>query len=394
MAAFVQGTVTMMATVGLNIVIATTLGLMALLCAIASLSLRRNVPLAWLAGGLGVGTVQTLIVSFAAGSVWEFISAMVMAPLGFRLANNAIYVLMTDKRGRRQFNAGFAGLCVAAAGLFAVGAPFFYQVLFVQLACTLAMADAALRIVSSMKWRLLDISLLASVGILALLRVARIPLLVWYFGPDLEFSGFNGSSVELAMLAAEGLLTLAIITLVIAAIIADTITTFRHQSERDGLTGLLNRRALDALANIPARKAGTVILCDIDHFKLVNDRFGHQAGDDVICTLANILNRTGYPAVRVGGEEFALLLPARSMQDALDLAEMVRSRFQASGHPGLPPDERITASFGVAEVPVGSTPASSFANADAALYLAKNAGRNRVMRAGAADGPLPSRHAA
>ncbi|UJW85273.1 GGDEF domain-containing protein [Devosia sp. SL43] len=380
--------------VGLNIVIAAALGVLALVCAIASLSLRRNVPLAWLAGGLTVGTVQTLILTFAAGSPLEYFSAMALAPLGFLFANNAIHALMPQSGGRRHFLAAFAGLSAVATALFVLGAPFFYQALFVQAACTLAMIDAALRIARTMKWRLLDTTLLASVGILALLRVARIPLLIWYFGPEAAFSDFNGSSVELTLLAVESLLTLAIITLVIAAIIGETIATFRHQSERDGLTGLLNRRALDALANIPARKAGTVILCDIDHFKLVNDRFGHQAGDDVICTLANILNRTGYPAVRIGGEEFALLLPERSMQDALDLAEMVRARLQASSHPGLPVDERITASFGVAEYAVGATPASSFSNADAALYLAKNAGRNRVMRAGESEKPLPSRHAA
>lgn len=274
------------------------------------------------------------------------------------------------------------------------GAPFFYQVLFVQFACMLAMVDAALRIVSRMKWRLLDGSLLASVAILALLRIARLPLLVWYFGPDVAFSGFNGSPVELALLVAESLLTIGIITLVITAIIAETISTFRHQSERDGLTGLLNRRALDALAGMPARKGGAVVFCDIDHFKLVNDCFGHQAGDDVICALADILGRTGYPAVRIGGEEFALLMPGRSIQDALDLAEMVRARFQASAHPGLPVEERITASFGVAGYPAGASAASAFPGADAALYLAKNAGRNRAIRAGEGDGPMPSRRAA
>jgi diguanylate cyclase (GGDEF)-like protein len=380
--------------VGLNIVIAIALGLMALLCTVASLSLRRNVPLAWLAGGLSVGTAQTLILSFAAGSWLEFFSVMALAPLGFLLANSAIYALMTETRGRRQFRVAFAALCAAASVLFVAGAPFFYQVLLVQLACTLAMVDAALRIVSRMKWRLLDSALLVSVGLLAVLRIARIPLLAWYFGPDIAFAGFNGSPVELALLAAESLLTLAIITLVIAAIIAETIATFRHQSERDGLTGLLNRRALDALAMAPARKAGAVIFCDIDHFKQVNDRFGHQAGDDVICALADILGRTGYPAVRIGGEEFALLLQGRSMQDGLDLAEMVRARFQSSTHPGLPDDVRITASFGVADYSAGASPASSFPGADAALYLAKNAGRNRVVRAGESNAPLPSRRAA
>ncbi len=368
----------MTATVGLNIVIAVALGTMALICAIASLSLRRNVALAWLAGALAVGTVQTLIISFFPDGALEFVSAMALAPLGFLLANNSIHVLTAEKRWRRQFHMAFAGLCAAAAVLFAVRAPFFYQVVFVQLACTLAMVDAALRIVSGMKLRLLDISLLISVGALALLRVARMPLLVWYFGADVDFLGFNNSALELGLLAAESLLTLGIITLVVAAIIGDTIATFRHQSERDGLTGLLNRRAFDVAAGTAAAKGGVVIFCDIDHFKLVNDRFGHQAGDDVICALAEIMGKTGYPAGRIGGEEFALLVPGGSAQDGLDLAEMVRARFGATTHKGLPAGEVISASFGVADFVPGSVPSAFFAVADTALYAAKAAGRNRV----------------
>lgn len=369
----------MSAMVGLNIVIAAILGFLALLCAVASLALRRNRSLAWLAAALGVGTTQTLIVTFAPGTPLEFISAMVMAPLGFWLANSAIHAMMAEKRWRRAFNLAFAGLCAIAVALFAVGAPFFYQVLFVQLACCLAMIDAGLRIVSRLRWRVLDISLLISVCLLALLRIARLPLLVWYFGPGIEFTGFNGSSMELALLAGESFLTLGIITLVISAIIADTIETFRLQSERDGLTGLLNRRAFDALAGVTAARGGAVIFCDIDHFKQVNDRFGHQVGDEVICAFASVMARTGYQAGRIGGEEFALLLPGMFTQEALDVAEMIRTRFHAGGDiPEMPAGTRVSASFGVAGFAGGTPPSSAFDRADAALYRAKHEGRNRV----------------
>ncbi|HTO29279.1 MAG TPA: GGDEF domain-containing protein, partial [Devosia sp.] len=302
--------------------------------------------------------------------------------------NNAIHALTVEKRWRRQFHLAFAGCCAAAAMLLVVGAPFFYQVLLVQLACALAMLDAALRIVSGLKWRLLDTSLLISVGALALLRIARMPLLVWYFGLDVDFLGFNNSALELGLLAAESLLTLGIITLVVAAIIGDTIATFRHQSERDGLTGLLNRRAFDAVAGAAAAKGGVVIFCDIDHFKQVNDRFGHQAGDDVICALAEIICKTGYPAGRIGGEEFALLVPGGSTQDGLDLAEMIRARFGATIHNGLPAGEAISASFGVADFAPGSAPSTFFAVADAALYEAKAGGRNRVEAADFTQTPM------
>ena len=374
--------------VGLNIVIACVLGLLALLCVVASLALRRNVPLAWLAAALAVGTVQTLIITFAAGTELEFVSAMVMAPLGFRLANNTIYALMSEKRRRREFNVGFAGLCAVATTLFGLGAPFFYQVLLVQLACTLAMLDAALRIVSGMKWRVLDISLLMAVGSLALVRTARLPLLIWYFGPDIEFYGFNGSALELALLAVESLVTLGIITLVISSIIADTIATFQQQSERDGLTGLLNRRAIDAMAAHRTPAGGAVIFCDIDHFKQVNDRYGHQAGDAVIQAFAALIERTGHHAGRIGGEEFALLLPRASVEDAQSLAEMIRVRFSEMAHSALAAEDRLSASFGVAGYGDDEPPANAFIRADAALYRAKAGGRNRVEAHAAVERPV------
>ena len=377
--------------VGLNIVIAAALGFLAVLCLVASIALRRNAALAWLAAALAVGTTQTLILTFVPGTVFEFISAMAMAPLGFWLANEAIQALMpAERRWRRTYQASFFALCGAAVLLLVTGAPFLMLALTVQLACALAMVDATLRIASAMKLRLLDLSLLAAVTTLALLRLARLPLLVWYFGPSAEFADFNGSALELALLGVESLLTLCIITLVVTVIIADTIATFRHQSERDSLTGLLNRRALDDLAALPLAHGGAVIFCDIDHFKRVNDRFGHQVGDNVIFTFGTVIGRTGYAAGRFGGEEFVVVMPERSLQEAADLAEMMRARFGGSAHHGMPASERVTASFGVAEVRAGMPSHSAFARADAALYMAKNSGRNRVVSASDID-PLPER---
>jgi diguanylate cyclase (GGDEF)-like protein len=304
---------------------------------------------------------------------------------------------MAEKRLRRAFLATVSALCVGAMVLFAAGAPFFFQVLVVQLACTLAMLDAAWRLVSSMKWRVLDVSLLLAVGILAVLRIARLPLVVWYFGPEVVFPQYNGSVLELSLLAIESLVTLGIITLVISSIIADTIATFQQQSERDGLTGLFNRRAIDAMAAEIGPTGGAVIFCDLDHFKLVNDRHGHQAGDAVIQAFATLIERTGHHAARIGGEEFALLLPGASAADARDLAEMIRRRFNELAHPVLGAAERLSASFGIGEYEPNEQPASAFIRADAALYRAKAAGRNRVETDLPAEQPQassPREHAA
>jgi diguanylate cyclase (GGDEF)-like protein len=192
------------------------------------------------------------------------------------------------------------------------------------------------------------------------------------------FSQYNGSVLELSLLAIESLMTLGIITLVISSIIADTIATFQQQSERDGLTGLFNRRAIDAMATQAGPTGGAVIFCDLDHFKLVNDRYGHQAGDAVIQAFATLIERTGHHAARIGGEEFALLLPGASAADARDLADMIRRRFNDLAHPVRGAKDRLSASFGIGEYEAGEPPASAFIRADAALYRAKAAGRNRV----------------
>ncbi|GAU86379.1 GGDEF domain-containing protein [Bosea sp. BIWAKO-01] len=126
-------------------------------------------------------------------------------------------------------------------------------------------------------------------------------------------------------------------------------------------------------------RGGALVLCDIDHFKQVNDRYGHQAGDEIICAFAQLLERTGEAAARIGGEEFALLLPGQGASVAGELAGMVRARFHAAGHPLIAPDHRLSASFGVATYRAGEPLRDVFVRADAAIYRAKHEGRNRVV---------------
>ena len=157
----------------------------------------------------------------------------------------------------------------------------------------------------------------------------------------------------------------------------------------DPLTGLLNRRAFEirmdqALAS--AKRTGkpiSVLMVDADHFKLVNDRFGHETGDDVLKMLAVTLGlrlRETDVVARMGGEEFAILLPDTDQRGALMVAEQVCIRISEEA---MPPVGQVTVSVGVA---------TSFASADArltlmrtadkALYEAKSAGRNRAFQFG------------
>jgi diguanylate cyclase (GGDEF)-like protein len=122
---------------------------------------------------------------------------------------------------------------------------------------------------------------------------------------------------------------------------------------------------------------------DLDHFKAINDQFGHQVGDQVIASTASILKSQSRPydlAARYGGEEFVLLLPKTSLQDAIKTAQRVRTELEKTTVPGC--ERQITLSLGVACLHTGETPEQFVGRADAALYRAKNGGRNRVELAG------------
>ena len=151
----------------------------------------------------------------------------------------------------------------------------------------------------------------------------------------------------------------------------------------DSLTGVLNRRAFLAAAEAElerSRRYGTalgLVMIDLDHFKRVNDTYGHQAGDRVLVDFTQrvkLLLRTTDVFGRMGGEEFILLLPQTALNEALQVAERIRCSLAVADI--NPP---YTASFGVATA-VGGAPAieSLIANADTALYRAKATGRNRV----------------
>jgi len=170
----------------------------------------------------------------------------------------------------------------------------------------------------------------------------------------------------------------------------------KFAATHDPLTGLLNRRAFEqALEEAIAQNTGTpasafaLVVADLDYFKDINDRLGHQAGDQVLSVVAARL-RDGFRDVdvvaRVGGEEFASLLRGLDLVAAVQIAERVRDNVAAtpinlSGtHKGT--TVPITISLGVAAFPQdGNSGAGLFHAADQALYKAKNAGRNRVMSA-------------
>ncbi|WP_049559640.1 PAS domain S-box protein [Limnoraphis robusta] len=166
--------------------------------------------------------------------------------------------------------------------------------------------------------------------------------------------------------------------------------TFKAQSMRDALTGLFNRRYLEECLEREIHRARRnnysvgIVMIDIDHFKRFNDQFGHDAGDEVLKTIARLLKnniRSSDIACRYGGEELTLILPEASLQDTQTRAEQIRYTIEhLQLHHRNQSLGAITASFGVACFPQqGETLETVLRMADTALYQAKTRGRNCVV---------------
>ncbi len=172
----------------------------------------------------------------------------------------------------------------------------------------------------------------------------------------------------------------------------------RDQAIRDPLTGLYNRRYLDETLErelARAKREGYPIclaLIDLDHFKEVNDTYGHQAGDEVLQSLGRLLKscaREGDIPCRYGGEEFVLLMAGMPPEAGLQRAEEWRREFAAQpvGHGGI--EIAVTMSVGISNFPRHAAGAAGLMDeADKALYRAKESGRNRVVLAGGGDGAM------
>ncbi len=172
---------------------------------------------------------------------------------------------------------------------------------------------------------------------------------------------------------------------VVTALEADRI---RGQTEIDALTGLQNRKGLDAALGraAAARTDGALVYADFDRFKALNDTLGHPAGDAALVHFARILReqiRGGDIAARAGGEEFAVWLPDTGLETGVRIAERIRIKLGTTPWAWQGRSWPLSASFGVAACPETSpTLEGLYGQADAALYVAKRSGRNRVERAG------------
>lgn len=169
----------------------------------------------------------------------------------------------------------------------------------------------------------------------------------------------------------------------------DMEVSLRKEHQRattDPLTGIANRlvfeqRMVEVCQQAQAGRTACLLILDIDHFKRINDQYGHAAGDRALCIVSRQLGavlRLGDVLARYGGEEFAVILSGADLEAGRQKAEALRKQIETTIFRGRHKPVRITLCCGVSEVGAGDTPATVFARADRALYLAKDRGRNRV----------------
>jgi diguanylate cyclase (GGDEF)-like protein len=214
--------------------------------------------------------------------------------------------------------------------------------------------------------------LLVVVSTLAAVNFILRPLLiVWYVEDYSSYESVHQSIYWTTTQVSQSLISIMVALNLMVAVALDLIEELKTESGTDRLSGVLNRRGFEErakaelAASLSRGESVTMILADIDHFKRINDTHGHAAGDNVIVG-------------RIGGEEFAVLLPDVDLLAARLFAEDLRASTRSARIAGLPRDMRITASFGVSGAGENDELVDLMRRADRAMYIAKRSGRDRV----------------
>lgn len=232
----------------------------------------------------------------------------------------------------------------------------------------------------------IDRLLFVLIFVIAVQLMMRAPLVLLQTGEVLTQHTYNTSSFAMSLRFFNSVLSISLASLLLGSAASDLVMELKRRTNTDSLTGLRNRRGfkeasqkqlkLHASTSLPV----SLIIADVDNFKSINDTLGHQAGDTVLAKVADVLNACSRRMDRVGrwgGEEFCILLPSANLQMASLVAETARAKLESSTFDGLD-GQTVTSSFGVAEWKPGESFEALFERADAALFYAKDAGRNCV----------------
>jgi diguanylate cyclase (GGDEF)-like protein len=206
----------------------------------------------------------------------------------------------------------------------------------------------------------------------------RIPAALLLLDPGFTRTDLLASTVFTPSMIVIIVTMTATVLLFLSSVADKIMAEYRERSERDPLTGIYNRRAFEERFKAEIARGGILAMADLDHFKQVNDRYGHATGDRAICAFSGMLESVELICGRLGGEEFAYFMPGAALVQGRLVAEGLRQAFSMAHLDADRRPIRLTASFGVTQCGPGEPLHACLSRADAALYRAKQAGRNRV----------------
>jgi diguanylate cyclase (GGDEF)-like protein len=243
-------------------------------------------------------------------------------------------------------------------------------------------------VLSSEKRKPIDLALAIFIGLTSLHFLSKPFGAVILGGPGEQPQDYVSTAYAMFSQSIGAVFFVAMALVLMAMLVGDMLREAANRSMTDPLSGLLNRRGLEVALHRELQEAQTrntplaLILADLDHFKDVNDRFGHVAGDNAIVSYAQCLRDVvgeGHLVARMGGEEFAVLLRGANLKTARLVTEGFRVGFPALSVPGIPEEHRLSASYGVAVLEENEDWATLVRRADRALYDAKATGRDKVV---------------
>lgn len=346
----------------------------------------------WVAAGYSMGVVVVLL---EFGLYWQVAGRPLETGifLGFLFAQSFCLIgvarhYRVPPPAKAMFAIWVASL-IAAAIILKLPYGSVSRALLYQLPYVAMQSLIGLVILRSGRQQSLDLLLMTLSFTVALLYLSKPALVVW-IGTAETPQGYMVSDYAAVSQTLGSITLIALALVLLLVMMRDATKEMVLRLEEDPLSGVLNRRGFDEHGGRVLAKAHqtgeplALVMADIDHFKAVNDRFGHAAGDLVIAHFANLLqDAAGKTAivVRLGGEEFAVLLNGKDLTDARRYAETVRASISSEPLVEFGLDCPVTASFGVAQVAQGDGLPDITRRADAALYKAKEGGRNRVSLA-------------
>jgi len=351
---------------------------------------RTRVAGHWLAGAYGFGVLYYLVefaIRFGNGGVLVVAGGAALLLLGMTAFNIGVAVRYGQKPPL------VASLLVVAVGtLVTFGVDNLERYSFTRMMAFqgpyFLMQMIAMRVVLAAPARQATDSILALLLGASALHFLSKPFLAhiaggWGANPG----AYLGSNYAMVSQSLSAVFSLAVALMTMTVLVREMLSDATAKSETDTLSGLHNRGGFETRAALAIERAGqkhlpvSLVIADLDHFKAINDTYGHASGDRVLVAFARFLQQASmqtHVTGRIGGEEFAVLLPGVNLAAARLFAEGARAAFASMSIDGLPEGRRFTASFGVAELDAGEGLVDLMRRADDALYRAKREGRDRV----------------